>query len=279
MSPHRDIRDQLRRDPAVRRILAAWRRLTGGSRTPDEDRRTLVACSGGADSSALALAIWAGRGGSVMLGHVIHDLREAELAEADRETTRRLAAVLGVPVLERRIAVAALPGNAEANARRLRYEALAAIAAHADCVAVATAHHAGDQAETVLMRLKRGVGLGGLAGISPRRRLTDDIPVIRPMLGVSRADCERICAIAGWDWATDHTNADTQRERAHMRHEVIRALDAADPALLRGLVRAAEEIHAERDELGRTLCCETLIGHHQRCDLNNALAKLNGEGE
>ncbi len=240
MSASRDIRDRLRKDAAVRRIVAAWRRLTGGSRVRDEDRRTLVACSGGADSSALALAVWAGHGGSVMLGHVIHDLRSAELAEADRETTRRLAAMLGVPILERRIAVADLSGNAEANARRFRYEALAAIAAHAECVAVATAHHAGDQAETVLMRLKRGVGLSGLGGIAPRRRLTDEIPLIRPMLGVSREDCERICALAGWDWATDHTNADTRRERSHIRHEVIPALDAADPALVRGLVRAAE---------------------------------------
>ncbi|MCC7387540.1 MAG: tRNA lysidine(34) synthetase TilS [Phycisphaerales bacterium] len=240
----------VQRDAGARAVLRRWRQLTGGSHTRDPDRRTLVACSGGADSTALLLAL---AGAQPLVAHVVHDLRDPAETAAERDRVAALAAALGLGFIETSVAVRALPGNAEANARRARYRALAALASRTSCPFVATAHHAGDQLETMLMAMLRGAGVGGLAGMPATRALgRRGVILVRPMLAVGRADAERLCTLAGVTWATDPTNADISRFRAALRHGPLRALEAMRPG---GAARAAElaEHLREVGDLLRTL--------------------------
>ena len=213
-----------RRDPAVASILRAWRRLT----TPQTQAKagpgqpTLLACSGGADSCALVLALaTAGPKVPFTIAHIVHDLRPRADCLADRGAVAALAARLDLPFVQAEVKVKALPGNAEANARRVRYKALATLARAHGLAYIATAHHAHDQLETVLMAFLRGGGPAGLRGIAASRPLGSGITLIRPMLGISPDDARRLCRVAGWEWREDGTNADTTRLRAALRVKVI----------------------------------------------------------
>ena len=232
---------------SIREIIAAWRRLTS---PPDARRRgpgeaVLVACSGGADSSALVLAL-ASAGARGVVAHIVHDLRPRRVAHADRDAARRLAERVGWPFVTASVRVKALPGNAEANARRARYQALARLAAKRSLRFIATAHHADDQIETVLMRLLRGAGPSKLAGIRERRGLSGAI-LIRPMLCISRAQARAICSAAGWKWREDATNADRTRLRARLRAEVVPRLRRIRPDVgERVCTLAAQSIQLDR---------------------------------
>lgn len=237
-----NIRRLDRRDPSVRAIAHAWRELTGGTRRGrDAARRTLLACSGGADSSALVLALSTAAPTPQRLfvvAHVVHDLRPLDDALADRDAARALADMLGLPYAESRVAVRGRPGNAEANARRLRYEALDRLAGEHRCPYIATAHHADDQFESMLMALVRGAGPSGLAGVALTRRLGAG-RVIRPMLGVTRADARRLCADAAWTWREDATNTDQSRLRAAIRGRIMPVLESLRPGAARRAARSA----------------------------------------
>ena len=224
--------------PVGRAILASWRRLTGGRATPDTDRRTLVALSGGADSTALLLAL-SSQPSSVVAAHIVHDMRAPADAEADRLACEILCHKLGIAFVSKAIAVRDVSGNLEAAARRGRYHALAELAADSGCRFVVTGHHAEDQLETLLMRLLRGTGVRGLAGIRERRRLSETITLVRPMLGLRRADAERLCLDLGVVWRTDATNMDTSLLRARLRHEVVPSLLAVAPHAPRHAVSMA----------------------------------------
>ncbi len=232
---------------ACRSIIEAWRRLTGGPSVPDADRCTLVACSGGGDSSAMAIAL-ASSGGAVVLGHVVHDLRSASESESDAQQANELADLLGIPFERAIVHVRDLPGNAEANAREARYEALEAMAREHGCPFVATAHHAGDQAETMLMAAARGAGPSGLAGIDSARPLSPVVTLIRPMLRVAPQEARALCDAAGWQPAIDATNSDVSRTRARVRHEVLGGIIEAMPTLLERLSDTSEVL-AEADRV------------------------------
>ncbi len=219
-----------RKDRPVRSVLHRWRTLTGGGRDRNTNRRTLIACSAGADSSALAL-ILRSASRDLVIGHVMHDLRPRAEALADRDATRTLASRLALEFVEDEIQVAggdATAGNAEALARHLRYEALTRLAQRHHCPFVATGHHADDQLETMLMRLLRGTGPRGLAGIAPSRAL-GEVTLIRPMLAIDHAQAEGICERAGWAWSEDATNRDTSLLRARLRARVMPELRAIQP--------------------------------------------------
>ncbi len=238
----------LARDPGARRIVGSWRALTGGRRVRDDARATLVACSGGADSSALALAL-STAGASLVVAHVVHDWRPRDQALADRDAAAGLARLIGAQIVHDEVTARAEGGNLEAACRRLRYAALVARAREHSCPFVATGHHAQDQLETMLMRLVRGAGPSGLRGLRASRNI-GGVSVVRPMLGVSRADAERICGLAGWSWREDATNLDASRLRARIRAGVVPALlDAAPASLAR--VGACAELLAELDDLVR----------------------------
>ncbi|MCX5688637.1 MAG: tRNA lysidine(34) synthetase TilS [Planctomycetota bacterium] len=227
MQPNSQLRGILRADPSVRRVVASWRRLTCGAPVRDEHRRTLIACSGGADSSALAIAL-ASASSQCVLAHIVHDIRPQAQSHADEASTARLAAALCLPFVCLPIRCAQLRGNLEANARTLRYQALATLAREHGCPFIATGHQADDQLETMLMRLIRGGSLRALAGIR-NRRPCHDATLIRPMLHETRADSERICGLAQWTFVDDLTNADTTRTRAKLRHQVLPLLRALRP--------------------------------------------------
>jgi tRNA(Ile)-lysidine synthase len=116
------------------------------------------------------------------------------------------------------------------RARDMRYRLLAAWLAERSLAALATAHHADDQAETVVMRLNRGSGVRGLAGMRPAATVPgSQSRLLRPLLGWRRSELERICADAGLDPATDPSNTDEHYERVRVRQALARTgvLDGA----------------------------------------------------
>lgn len=233
-----------RRDPAVATIARSWRALTTPSNRTraGNGARTVIACSAGADSSALVLALAAAQGRAskaasrLIVAHIVHDARPEPEALADRDAARRLAAALDLPFAEARIFARAARGNLEAAMRRERYLALARIAVEHDAAFVATAHHAHDQLETLMMALLRGSGPAGLRGIARRRPLAQPHPpapsplwLIRPALQVDPADLRRLCTQSDWSWREDPTNADTSRLRSNLRRNALPPLLALRP--------------------------------------------------
>ena len=229
----------------ARRIASRHRGLIApearGVRAKDLPR-TVVACSGGADSCALAIAL-ASKRFPLVIAHIVHDMRPEPEALADRDVARRLSAELGVPFVESRVRIST-KGNAEASARRSRYAALARLAGESDCRFIATAHHADDQLETMVMALVRGTGIRGLRGIAEMRPVPGGITIVRPMLGVTHAEAEALCRSASVVWAEDRTNADTSRFRAALRHGPVAELTRLRPA---GPLHAARTAGMVRD--------------------------------
>lgn len=209
--------------------------------------RVLVACSGGPDSTALAAACARlsdrGRLGPVALAHVDHGLRPG----GDRERARvaALAARLGAGAMSESVEVRTAGGSLEDAARRARYAALRRMADAWGADVIATGHTASDQAETVLMRLLRGAGIPGLAGIPLRRGR-----IVRPLLDVTRAEVERGLAEAGFaDVLRDPMNADPRFLRARVRHRWLPALREENPALDAALAAVARAAAEQRDVL------------------------------
>jgi tRNA(Ile)-lysidine synthase len=208
-------------------VIASWRRLTGGTPVRDDHRRTLIACSGGADSCALAFAL-ASASDQCVIAHIVHDIRPAAESHGDQAATARLAAALSLPFVSLPVRCTHLRGNLEANARTVRYQALATLAQEHGCPFIATGHQADDQLETLLMRLIRGGSLRALAGIRDRRPC-QQATLVRPMLEQTRLDSERICGLAQWPFIQDLTNADTTRTRAKLRQQVLPLLRQLRP--------------------------------------------------
>ncbi len=223
--------------------------VTAAARTLDlPGRRVLVAVSGGVDSTVL-LHVLRSLAGSLDLdlsvGHVNHGLRGEE-SEADASAVRELAAKYDVPVrvvrvdpeeLRRGRGSRARPTLQEA-ARRVRYDALRAIAAELGAERLATGHTLDDQAETVLLRILRGSGPDGLGGIPER---SPDGFVVRPLLRISRREILAYATAQGLHWREDRSNSDPAFARARLREEWLPGLrDAFNPQLLRAIGDLAE---------------------------------------
>lgn len=243
-------------DPAVDRVLTAVRSglaaagVPGGAANVGVKPGIAVACSGGRDSIALldALATLAPElGVDLSAVHVQHGLSPNADAWADFcvEACRQRA----VPLTVRRVAVQRAGGESlEAAARAARYAAFAAV----DARFVALAHHADDQAETVLLQLLRGAGPRGLAAMPPLRVLSGGPALLRPMLALSRQAIEAYVAARDLAWVTDESNADTARKRNFLRHDIAPRLAAAFPGYPATLARAAM-LQAEAAELADAL--------------------------
>lgn len=201
----------------------------------------VVACSGGADSLAL-LVLAVGAGLEPIAVHVDHGLREESAAEA--EVVRDAAVRFGAAF--RGVRVNVHPGgNLEARARDARYAALEAARDEHGASAVLVGHTADDQAETVLLNLLRGSGASGLAGMPARRG-----NVVRPLLGLRRADTHALCAARGLAPVVDPTNADPAHRRNWIRLVALPALgDGARRDLVPVLVRQAAVLRAESELL------------------------------
>ncbi|TLM75585.1 tRNA lysidine(34) synthetase TilS [Pseudarthrobacter sp. NamB4] len=215
-------------------------------------RHVLVACSGGPDSLALAAvaAYFARRGHvdghPVTVGAVVvdHQLQEgsARVAAKTGEVLRDLGLA---PVEVRAVTVASAGMGPEAAAREARHEALEAAAAAQGADAILLGHTLDDQAEQVLLGLARGSGTRSLAGMRPARG-----KLLRPFLGLRRADTEEICAVEELKPWHDPTNADPSFARSRTRVEVLPHLEEKlGPGVAESLARTASILQLDADYL------------------------------
>ena len=216
-----------------------------------KDEHYLLAVSGGADSLALAhcCAQLAAQGwGAYSVCHVEHGLRGAE-ALRDMQLVERFCAEYKLPCFVEHVDVHALADaehlSTEDAARRLRYDALRRVAAKVGASAIVTAHHEGDQAETVLLRLLRGAGLDGLAAMRPRQG-----DIIRPLLELPRAFLEQYCEANSLAYCHDSTNDDTAYTRNSIRKELLPLLaERYNAEIVRALARTATLLSEDADLL------------------------------
>ena len=216
----------------------------------------LLAVSGGADSLALAhaCAALAAQGwGSYSVCHVEHGLRGEE-ALRDMQAVQRACKAWGLPCFTEHVQAAAYAAqyhlSTEDAARRLRYAALRRVAAQQGAAAIVTAHHEGDQAETLLLRLLRGAGLQGLAGMRAQQG-----DIIRPLLALPKSLLEDYCSAEGIAVCYDSTNADTAYTRNRVRLELVPYLERSfNPALVPSLARTAALLAQDAE------CLEQLAG-------------------
>lgn len=173
-----------------------------------------VAVSGGPDSLALLLLAARVRPGAVEAATVDHGLRPEAGGEA--AMVAALSQRLGVPHATLRVQVGS-GASLQAQARAARYAALEHWAGERMLSAIATAHHADDQAETLLMRLARGSGLSGLAGIREKRALPSGIRLIRPLLGWRKSQLAQCVRDAGLAPVEDRSNLDRRHDRTWAR--------------------------------------------------------------
>src|SRR5438309_8114840 len=203
--------------------------------------RVGVGVSGGSDSVALLRIlreIGPQQGIRLAVLHFNHGLRGAD-SEGDEEFVAALAAHFELPFFSAREDVAGVARarhwNLEDAARRLRYAFFAARVAEGRIDRVAVAHTADDQAETVLARVLRGTGPAGLAAIYPVNG-----QVVRPLLGVRRAELREYLNNLGQPWREDASNQDRSRLRSRLRHEVLPILEREiQPAIVDHLGRLA----------------------------------------
>lgn len=223
-------------------LLAVRRAVVTSLQDLGPDTLVLVACSGGADSMALAAgaAISGHRVGAVVVDHGLQE--DSEQVAADAAEQCRL---LGLePVLVSRVQVG-VEGGPEAAARRARYAALRNAATQSGAQALLLAHTLDDQAETVLLRLARGSGARSLAAMPVRDGL-----LRRPLLGMRRSDVRK--AAQGLRVHEDPHNADDRFARARLRNHALPALveDLGDGIIL-GLARSADMLREDNEALDR----------------------------
>lgn len=230
-------------DPAVAAVRLAVRATL---RAIEPGGRVLVACSGGADSLALAgaLAFEVARSGHPAGGVTVdHGLQEGSAERA--AAVAAITAGLGLDPAEVATVSVGSEGGPEAAARTARYAALDAVAARQGAVAVLLGHTLDDQAETVLLGLARGSGARSLAGMPPVSGLYH-----RPLLDLDRDLTRRACLAMGlvpWD---DPHNSDPAYTRARVRSDVLPALEKGlGPGIAPALARTARMLRDDADAL------------------------------
>ena len=220
--------------------------------------RVLVAVSGGPDSVALLSILCALRPKydlHVWAVHFHHGLRGTE-ADEDAEFVKTLSDRLGAPYLCQRLRVrsAQLKGRSlQDTAHMLRYEALETLSTSIGANKVALGHTRDDQSETLLMWLLRGAGTTGLAGMPAMR----EERFIRPLLDASRDDILRYLREQGLSFREDSSNRQPVYLRNRIRHEVIPALHAFNPGLLKALSRQASILREDDRYLDQVAEAET----------------------
>jgi tRNA(Ile)-lysidine synthase len=232
--------------PAVAETRSCVRRCLGDLAPGD---LVLAACSGGADSLALAAALaheaprLGLRGGGVTVDHGL----QAGSARRAGAVAAMLAGLGLDPVRNVRVTVAAPAGHGgpEAAARAARYAALDEVARGTGAAAVLLGHTRDDQAETVLLGLARGSGARSLAGMPARRGCYR-----RPLLGVGRATVREACQAVGFEPWDDPQNMDPAYRRTRVRHQALPVLEQAlGPGITEALARSARQLRADCEAL------------------------------
>jgi tRNA(Ile)-lysidine synthase len=207
-----------------------------------------VACSGGPDSAALAVAMaflckaWHR---PLFLFHVHHGMQnQADQWSLDVE---QLGEILSATVQIAHVHVDLTSGQGpEGSARAARQQALQGLAQLHGVGGIVLAHHAQDQAETVLLRLLRGSGVAGLAGMQTATKYGQQAVLwLRPWLDVAKPDVHALVQIftqaTGWQPVLDPSNVDTRLGRGALRRHIIPALDARWPAWVSNVSRHAQQ--------------------------------------
>lgn len=212
----------------------------------------LVALSGGADS--VALLLWMQEAGyRIHAAHCNFHLRGEE-SDRDEAFCQALCERLDVPLhlahFDTHEYAALHQVSIEMAARELRYRWFGQLCRDVEAAAVCVAHHRDDSVETVLMNLLRGTGLRGLTGIQPRSELEDHggeggkLMVLRPLLGVSRAEVEEFLAKRNQNYVTDSTNLEADVLRNRLRLQVLPLLAELNPAVKENIIRTTENLSA-----------------------------------
>lgn len=198
-----------------------------------------LAVSGGPDSLGLLLLARSVIPGSFRVATVDHGFRQESAAEA--RYVASLCAKLGIRHDILTLALSHGPAL-QARARGARYDALGQWAIRNGLSAIATAHHANDQAETLLMRLARGAGVRGLASMRARSPLPgqSDCQLLRPLLGWRRSELAGVVAKAGIEPVIDLSNSDLRFERTRIRLE-LGAIENFDPLVVAASARHLAE--------------------------------------
>ncbi|MUG88431.1 tRNA lysidine(34) synthetase TilS [Paenibacillus timonensis] len=216
----------------------------------------VVAVSGGVDSTVLLhimkeIAADETLGLQLICAHLHHGLRGDE-ADRDAEFVRGLAERLGVPFdlgyVDVRSYMKETGKSLELAAREKRYEYLHEVAERYGASSIALAHHADDQAETVMMRVLRGSGPSGLSGMRPKRR-EKNVELIRPLLRIYKTDLLLACRESGIPFVEDSSNRDKEFTRNSIRLDVLPFLGQYNGQLPESLNRLAELAAAEDDYL------------------------------
>jgi tRNA(Ile)-lysidine synthase len=244
-----------------KRVFAAFKRTALDGRMIVPGDRVLAALSGGPDSVALVALLLRLREDmplEIRLAHFNHRLRDEAVEDERfvRDLARRWVLPLAVGAADVRAVASTKRLNVEEVARELRYRFLRRCAAEAGATKIATGHTMSDQAETVLMRLMRGTGLAGLAGIAPVMA-GGPCPIIRPLLAVAGPDIRGWLAAEGIPFREDASNRDRRFLRNRIRAELLPTLIreyepriVAHLARLAGIVREDDELlHAFVREL------------------------------
>ena len=217
--------------------------------------RMLVACSGGADSVALLKLLNAVNQSDhwhweLIVGHVNHQLRGRE-SKRDELFVRNLAKSLQLPFRSRKLNLKRAGAKrvvSENIARDGRYKALLTMATGNRCDVILLAHHADDQAETILMRLLRGAGVTGLAGMSEKER-RGNVELVRPLLPWAGENLRNWLTDIHQPWREDLSNQDTHYLRNRIRHELLPILETYQPRIRELLQRNARHDRAAADFL------------------------------
>lgn len=230
---------------------------------PRRGERVLCAVSGGLDSMCLLFMLdaWCEeRGGRVIAAHFNHQLR-GDAADRDEEFVREICGQWGIPLAAGRGDVGAFAARegqtVEEAARTLRYAFLRQAAKTEGCAVICTAHHADDNAETILLNLLRGTGLRGLTGMDRERD-----GLCRPLLGVTRAELEDYAARWGIPHVEDATNADPDAaSRNLLRLRVMPLLKELNPRAVEHINRTAGHLRSadnalEAEARGRAACAK-----------------------
>lgn len=244
----------MRRTPRVsqfsRLLFIEWRKL----RLPAANDTVVVGVSGGADSTALLLALNELRSASklstnICVAHLDHKLRPT--SGKDARWVSALAAKLGYECVIGRSKVAEIAranhDNLEQAARQARYAFLERTAKRKSAKYVLTAHTMDDQAETVLMRLMRGSAGAGLGGMDAMRPLANgSIHLVRPLLWARRRDTESYCRFRKAEYLVDETNSDPALSRVRVRQQLLPLMQSFNNRIVEALSRTAAQLREDR---------------------------------
>lgn len=245
----------MRRTPRLsqfpRMLLVEWRKL----KLPTANETVVVGVSGGADSTALLLALdeltRAGKlSVNICVAHLDHKLRAT--SGQDARWVAALAQKLGYESVIGRSKVAELArannDNLEQAARQARYSFLERTAKRKSAKYVLTAHTMDDQAETVLLRLMRGSAGAGLGGMEAMRRLSasGSIQLVRPLLWARRVETENYCRVRKTEFLEDEMNKDAGFARVRVRQQLLPLMQSFNNRIVEALSRTAAQLREDR---------------------------------